>query len=311
MLSGAGVIWNTLAGFQPDTATTQKTVQNTTGDFVSVLKGLTQGTTYYARAYAANSAGLTFGNQVVLRTATLATITTLKPIAQTITSTSATSGGTIQSNGGSYIQSNGICWSTNPDPTTDDQFVVSGSGSGSFTADLKDLMGSTTYYVRAFATNFAGTAYGNQETLETKPAVPATLVTSTVTGITGATAVSGGNIISEGGALVTTRGIIWSLNPGFDPAAELTNRTAETGYGKGFFVSNLTNLSIGKTYYVFAYAVSIAGTAYGNMLSFTTTKKAAIVTTLPSMITHTTIRRNYFRFRRFSGNRSRGVLEYG
>ncbi|RAJ33497.1 fibrobacter succinogenes major paralogous domain-containing protein [Pedobacter cryoconitis] len=287
LLSGAGVVWNTLSGFQPDTATTQKTVQNVKGDFVSILTGLTPGTTYYARAYAANSAGLTFGNQVVLRTATLATLTTLKPIAQTITSTSATSGGTILGNGGSYIQSNGICWSTNPEPTIADQFVVAGSGSGSFTADLKDLMGSTTYYVRAFATNFAGTAYGNQETLETKPAVKATLTTRAITGISGTAAISGGNISSEGGALVTTRGIIWSLNPDFDPAAELTNRTAETGYGKGLFTSNLTNLSIGKTYYVCAYAVSKAGTAYGNILSFVTTRKATIVTTLPSLITHT------------------------
>ncbi|WP_183891531.1 hypothetical protein, partial [Pedobacter cryoconitis] len=288
LLSGAGVVWNTLSGFQPDTATTQKTVQNATGDFVSVLQGLTPGTTYYARAYAANSAGLTFGNQVVLRTATLATLTTLKPIAQTITSTAATSGGTILSNGGSYIQSNGICWSTDPDPTIADQFVIAGSGSGSFTADLKDLMGSTTYYVRAFATNFAGTAYGNQEIVETKPAVKATLVTTKITGITGAAAISGGNITSDGGALITTRGVIWSLNPDFDPAAELTNRTAETGYGKGVFTSNLTNLSIGKTYYVCAYAVSKAGTAYGNILSFVTTRKATIVTTLPSLITHTT-----------------------
>ncbi|MBB6274625.1 hypothetical protein HDF26_005107, partial [Pedobacter cryoconitis] len=288
LLSGAGVIWNTLSGFQPDTATSQKTVQQVKGDFVSILKGLTPGTTYYARAYAANSAGLTFGNQVVLRTATLATLTTLKPVEQTITSTSATSGGTILSNGGSYIQRNGICWSTNPNPTIDDQFVVAGSGSGSFTADLKDLMGSTIYYVRAFATNFAGTAYGNQEIVETKPAVKATLVTTKITGITGTTAISGGNITSDGGSLITTRGVIWSLNPNFDPAAELINRTAETGYGKGVFESDLINLSIGKTYYVCAYAVSKAGTAYGNILSFITTRKAAIVTTLPSLITHTT-----------------------
>ncbi|MGY0039029.1 hypothetical protein [Pedobacter sp. NJ-S-72] len=148
-------------------------------------------------------------------------------------------------------------------------------------------MGSVKYYVRAFATNFAGTGYGNLDSLTTKPPVPITIITTKGTDITATTATSGGEITSNGGALVSTRGIIWSSHPDFDPAAELTNRTAETGYEKGIFTSYLKKLVPGTTYYIRAYAVSIAGTSYGNVISFTTADFAALTTNSPTLVANT------------------------
>lgn len=90
----------------------------------------------------------------------LATLTTL-PIGN-IAATSATSGGNITANGGTAVTQRGVVWSTSPNPTTANSQTSDGSGTGSYTSNLTGLAPSTTYYVRAYATNSAGTAYGNQ-----------------------------------------------------------------------------------------------------------------------------------------------------
>ena len=90
----------------------------------------------------------------------LAALTTLS--IGSITSTSAVSGGVITSDGGTPITQRGICWSTSSNPTTANSTTNDGSGTGSFSSDLSGLTAYTTYYVRAYATNSAGTAYGNE-----------------------------------------------------------------------------------------------------------------------------------------------------
>ena len=82
---------------------------------------------------------------------------------QEINSVSASSGGVILSDGGDSIIAKGICWSTNPNPTIAlTTKTVQGGGSGNFSSTMNGLTGNTTYYVRAYATNSVGTAYGNQ-----------------------------------------------------------------------------------------------------------------------------------------------------
>jgi hypothetical protein len=124
--------------------------------------GLTPNTTYTYRVYAFNTHGnsLTYSNEVTFTT-TLLTITT--NIASLISQTSAISGGIISNDGGVNISVRGVCWSTSPNPTialttkTND-----GSGTGTFTSNLTGLTNNTIYYVRAYATNSSGTAYGNE-----------------------------------------------------------------------------------------------------------------------------------------------------
>jgi hypothetical protein len=74
--------------------------------------------------------------------------------------TSATSGGTITSEGSGTVRSRGVCWSTNDDPTIADNKTSDGVGPGNFTSIMLGLNGSTTYFVRAYATNSGGTGYG-------------------------------------------------------------------------------------------------------------------------------------------------------
>jgi hypothetical protein len=90
----------------------------------------------------------------------LATLTT--SAVSSLTNISATSGGNITDDGGANITTRGVCYSINTNPTTADNITNDGNGTGSFTSNLSGLTASTTYYVRAYATNSAGTAYGNE-----------------------------------------------------------------------------------------------------------------------------------------------------
>jgi uncharacterized protein (TIGR02145 family) len=98
--------------------------------------------------------------------ASLATLTTTT--VSSITSTTASSGGNISNDGGGAVTAKGVVWSTSQNPTIAlTTKTVDGIGTGSFTSNLTGLSPSTLYYVRAYATNSAGTAYGNQQTLTT------------------------------------------------------------------------------------------------------------------------------------------------
>ena len=89
-----------------------------------------------------------------------------------VTQTSAISGGNVKDDGGAVVSERGVCWSTNQNPTTDNDKTSDGSGTGSFTTSIKCLSFATTYYVRAYATNSAGTAYGDQVSFTTKGTNP-------------------------------------------------------------------------------------------------------------------------------------------
>lgn len=80
----------------------------------------------------------------------------------TITSTSAASGGNISSDGGTAVTARGVCWSTSPNPTIAGSKTVDGTGTGIFTSTITGLITGTIYYVRTYATNSTGTSYGNQ-----------------------------------------------------------------------------------------------------------------------------------------------------
>jgi hypothetical protein len=79
-----------------------------------------------------------------------------------ITQTSAISGGKITDNGGSEITARGVCWNTNHNPDTGSGKSTEGSGNGTFVSSISGLAPDTKYYVRAYATNSEGTAYGNE-----------------------------------------------------------------------------------------------------------------------------------------------------
>jgi hypothetical protein len=99
-----------------------------------------------------------------------------------IAQTTATSGGNVISEGGSSVTARGVCWSIAPGPSIFDNFTIDGSGTGAFASSITGLSASTTYYVRAYATNSAGTSYGNEVSFTTLWACGSSITISHVTG---------------------------------------------------------------------------------------------------------------------------------
>jgi uncharacterized protein (TIGR02145 family) len=90
-----------------------------------------------------------------------------------IKATTATAGGNVTDAGNGTITARGICWGTNPGPTITGNHTTDGTGTGPFVSSLTNLTGSTTYFIRAYATNSAGTSYGNETSFETFAATDA------------------------------------------------------------------------------------------------------------------------------------------
>jgi uncharacterized protein (TIGR02145 family) len=137
--------------------------RSTTGDFESPLTGLSADQIYYVRAYATNDAGTGYGYSVPFSTdITEGAPQLITTEVASITGTTAVSGGTITSEGGSAITAKGICWSTSSGPTLADDHTYEGSGPGAFESTMTGLAQNWKYYVKAYATNTSGTGYGNQ-----------------------------------------------------------------------------------------------------------------------------------------------------
>ncbi len=243
---------------------------------------LTGGETHQYRLYA--YAGENQSNMVTAQvTPVFAAIITTA--AQTnLTCNSATLGGNVSGTGGTQVTERGIVYATTSYPTTAGTKLAMGSGSGSFTQNVTGLSQNTTYYVRAYAINSAGTSYGSQISFTTPAcAALATVTTSTPTNISCTGATLGGNVTSDGGATVTERGVVYSTSP--NPTTSNTKVTI--GSGTGVFSKTVTGLATNTTYYVKSYAINSSGINYGDEKSFKTPSIATLTTFTATSITAT------------------------
>ena len=240
------------------------------GAFTSALSGLTPGTTYHLRAYATNSVGTSYGDDVVFTTPTAPTVTTT--VISNLTATTATSGGTVTSDGGSPVTERGVCGSLVANPTTADPRTSDDTGLGAFTSALSGMTPGTTYHLRAYAINSMGTSYGD-DVVFTTLTVP-TVSTTAISDLTAITATSGGTVTSDGGSLVIERGICVSstANP-----TTADSKTIDDSAALSVFISALSGLTPGTTYHLRAYAINSVGTSYGDDVVFTTINSAPII----------------------------------
>lgn len=264
-LTERGVCFNTATA--PTTANTKViyTGQVTGATYTVKLGGLNYATRYYARAYGIGLSGTIYGEEVSFTTLSVAPKLTTTVISA-ITGTTATGGGNVTDNGGEAVTARGVCWSTNHNPTVTDAKTADDKGNGLYASNLTNLLGKTTYYVRAYATNKIGTAYGTEVSFTTLVAKPTVLATTAITGVTASGASSGGNITSDGGGTITERGICWSKST--DPT--IADKKAGSGTGTGTFTAVLAELEVATTYHVRAYATNSAGTGYGPDVTFMT-----------------------------------------
>jgi hypothetical protein len=267
LIRSRGVCWSTLDN--PTASPGYKTVDSTgTGLYISRVFGLGANKKYYVRAYAVNSVGTAYGDQISFITspAALAIIKTGFPA--DITQNTVSVEGNVSDDGGSQVTVRGICWGENPDPTTDKcSKTTNGSGSGNFSAVITGLAAGKKYYARAYAINSPGISYGNPVSFQTGLAGLPVLTTLLPGTIAYSTAQCAGNVISDGGAPVTERGICWSTNE--NPSILLSTKTID-GTGTGTFACAISGLKASTFYYVRAYATGIAGTGYGSQIIFKT-----------------------------------------
>jgi len=160
---GRGICWNTLP--QPNINNSFTSDGAGLGSYSSEITELKPNTLYYVRAYATNSVGTSYGDEVTFTT--LDEVVSEVPTVQTlevtdVAGTSAQTGGTVTDDGGSAILARGVCWNTLPQPNINNSITTNGSGDGSFTSEISGLERGTKYYVRAYATNENGTGYGNE-----------------------------------------------------------------------------------------------------------------------------------------------------
>ncbi len=181
-----------------------------------------------------------------------------------ITNISARSGGEITNKGKYEIIRQGVCWSTKPKPTIADFRIKDESDSDTFLTGLTGLNPNTKYYVRAYATNYMDTGYGNEVEFQTTGETPV-LSTNQISAKTLHSVKCGGTISSDGGDVIIARGVCWGENP--EPL--LTDNKTDDGEGSGLFTSEVTNLKSNTTYYIRAYASNSVGTKYVDIQNFT------------------------------------------
>jgi hypothetical protein len=138
-----------------------------------------------------------------------------------IRASSAQGGGNVLTQGNSLVSARGICWSTSPNPTVDNSSTASGAGAGSFLATLSNLIPSTTYYVRSYAVNEQGIAYGNQVsfTTESQPSSDFWIINSRLFQTNGIGAIWAPGTKSLG-ALSITQGGIFTVTFKEKPSAD-------------------------------------------------------------------------------------------
>jgi hypothetical protein len=246
-----------------------------TGSFGSSITPLQAGTLYFVRAYATNSSGTAYGGQISVNTqapsgaGNLATVSTA-PVQNSL-GLSAICGGDVTADGGLAVTARGVCWAAGTTPSLNHSFTMDGAGAGTFSSNLGNLLPNTTYFVRAYATNDAGTAYGASYEFTTMglPVVR----TDSVNLLPNFSARANSKVENDGGGLVFSKGVCWST--GINPTISLSTKTND-GIGSGVFTSMLSGLNPSTLYYLRAYATNAAGTAYGNLYSFQTTEPIAI-----------------------------------
>jgi hypothetical protein len=283
-----GVCWNIATG--PTIANSKTSDGSGTGVFVSSLTGLLPVTTYYVRAYAINSNVVSYGNEISFTTTGVLPTLAATTAATAITATTATSGGNVTANGGSPILERGICYAITANPTTANTKVIDAApGVGIFASNLTGLIPGTLYYVRSYAINSTGTAYGTQISFSTLM-LPPTVVTTAAITITSTSAITGGSYTLNGiGGNLWNYGVAYATTPG-----SLTPTYVQTGTLPipSPWTTNLTGLLGSTTYYIRAYIQGYWNGAgaydFGNELSFTTPAPSAPVVASTNAITNIT-----------------------
>ena len=241
-----------------------------TGDFSANISELVLNTTYYIRAYAKNVQGVSYGDEVSL--VFKGTVPTVKTNAATnisIAGGTATFNGSIENVGDPAYSERGFVYALthNPNIIDDTKKTAEGSGTGAFSASVTNLEMNKIYYVRAYATNLQGTAYGNEVTLDFSQVLPV-ITTNAVSDIDETIATFNGVVESIGDPAYTERGFIYGKMPVPTLEEDGVLTVSTSGTSTGPYARSVSDLDTGATYYVRAYTKVGTLMVYGNIISF-------------------------------------------
>lgn len=241
--------------------------------FQATVTDLAESQVYYIRAYAINKVGIAYSSNEVkcYPQKTLPQVETEAITHKSIAEGRATLNATIVDAGAPVYTERGFVYGISHNPMVEDADVVkktvSGQGTGVYSVNLNNMEMGTVYYVRAYAVNEIGTAYGDEVVMDFNIEKPV-VVTKAVGDITATTATLNAEIQSLGDPAYTEAGFIYGTMP--NPTIDEEGVIIETvkGTGVGIYKKEIEHLSQGQTYYVRAYLRNENYIVYGDIVYF-------------------------------------------
>ena len=232
-----------------------------------IVSKLNVNTKYFVRSYAINEKGIAYGNEQSFTTPdySLASISTDVP--KNITTSTVEIFSTISNEGGGSVSERGFCLGLNANPTvSDNKLPVSSKGAGTFSLVVTSLKENTKYFIRSYAINEKGVAYGNEQNFTTLNYELPTLKTELPKNITYSSAELSGSVIQNGGLDISESGFVYGLNslPTLNDIKIISVNVLNSN------VVLISNLKEKTKYYVRAYAINKKGVGYGNEQVFST-----------------------------------------
>lgn len=263
-----GVCWSTSSG--PVLENGNYTIDGSgKASFTSSINNLKHKTTYFVRAYAKHSGGITYGNEYSFFTPPM--ISSTIPIVFNYSVSSVdTNNRVLKLNaeiihkGGSEIVEKGFVWNNKGGPSISDTKIISSSNNDIFSSDFNFEM-SISYYIKSYAINSFGVSYGEEIEVKIDKVKPKVL-TQEIIEIDSNYAICTSNVTYSGGTEIIERGLCWAS---FSNPTIADNKTSD-GSGLGLFTSTMTNLLPNTIYYCRSYATNSEGTTYGKEISFRT-----------------------------------------
>ena len=258
----------TSQGFVYSKTTLPKTddyVFEVTGDNISsVLNDLEPNTTYYVRTFFENPIGVFYSEQIKFQTLVGEADVSISDAYQ-IKATSVSIDVIIGGLGGGSVLSKGIVYSTDTNPTVNDNKVEDSSSDSSFKVELLSLTQDVTYYAKGYVVNEAGTFYSDEINFVTEDGIVNVQIDE-VKSITTDGVTIESRILSDGGDDIIEKGVVWSteINPTVDNNKSISSDTEDS------YENILTDLNHLTKYYIRAYVINSVGTYYSNDSEFTT-----------------------------------------
>lgn len=219
--------------------------------------------------------------------ATIPVVTTTS--VREITTTTAVSGGEITDDGGAAIITKGICWNTSDNPTLENNKTTENLNSASFTSYLSQLTPGTSFFVRAYATNNAGTAYGTSVSFKTLGDKPLSTASNASEILTTSATLSG---IVNPNSLTATVSFEYGLTTSYGSSVSASQSPLSGGSDVNVSVS-LTGINPGKTYHFRIKSENSLGITYSDDKTFTTLGQIPAITTIdPSSISISSVKLN-------------------